>query len=76
MTWMSFHMTLPYRLPVCRYSHPGRRNTLTLHLSLQRATGRMLVHTFEGGGCETSNTHVRVAVELSAAKVAQPRGAR
>jgi hypothetical protein len=34
--------------PLCRsYTVPGKRNTLLLHCSLQRASGRMLVHTVE-----------------------------
>ena len=32
---------------VCSYTVPGKRNTLLLHCSLQRASGRMLVHTVE-----------------------------
>jgi hypothetical protein len=36
----------------------GKRNTLLLHCSLQRATGRMLVHTVEVNNI--ANDHVSV----------------
>jgi hypothetical protein len=35
---------------------PGKRNTLVLHCSLQRASGRMLAHTIEAGN--ERNSHV------------------
>ncbi|KAF6255170.1 hypothetical protein COO60DRAFT_1641800 [Scenedesmus sp. NREL 46B-D3] len=44
---------------VFRYSMPGKRNTLVLHCSLQRASGRMLAHTIEAGN--ERNSHVSAA---------------
>ncbi|KAF6250677.1 hypothetical protein COO60DRAFT_1705555 [Scenedesmus sp. NREL 46B-D3] len=40
---------------VFRYSMPGKRNTLVLHCSLQRASGRMLAHTIEAGNERNSH---------------------
>ncbi|KAF8065820.1 hypothetical protein HT031_002880 [Scenedesmus sp. PABB004] len=42
---------------VFRYAAPGKASTLVLHCSLQRATGRMLVHTLEAGN-EQRNHHM------------------
>eukprot|EP00878_Enallax_costatus_P017921 GHUV01018843.1.p2 GENE.GHUV01018843.1~~GHUV01018843.1.p2 ORF type:complete len:118 (+),score=34.14 GHUV01018843.1:902-1255(+) len=41
---------------VFKYSMSGKRNTLALHCSLQRASGRMLVHTVEVNN--DNNAHV------------------
>lgn len=46
-------------LTACSYTAPGRkRNSLLLHCSLQRASGRMLVHAVELGS--PTNDHVGV----------------
>lgn len=45
------------------YTAPGRkRNSLLLHCSLQRASGRMLVHAVEVGS--PANDHVRAVLVL------------
>lgn len=59
--------SLPVSLPLppflcacacaCSYTVPGKRNTLLLHCSLQRSSGRMLVHTVEVNN--PANDHVR-----------------
>lgn len=50
------HMLLLLLSCVRSYTIPGKRNTLLLHCSLQRATGRMLVHTVEVNN--SANDHV------------------
>lgn len=55
MSWLLYCCCVGF----CRYSMSGKRNTLVLHCSLQRATGRMLVHTVEVNN--DKNTHVSKA---------------
>lgn len=52
------HMLLLLLSCVRSYTIPGKRNTLLLHCSLQRATGRMLVHTVEVNN--SANDHVSI----------------
>ena len=49
------------------YTMPGKRNTLLLHCSLQRATGRMLVHTVEVNN--SANDHVSILLVSSRRKL-------
>jgi hypothetical protein len=55
----------------CSYNVPGKRNSVVLHCSLQRASGRMLVHTLESS--HPTNDHV--SLPQGCVRVWQPRAA-